>query len=245
VTALSDSTWPEIDRRTRSGRTLLVPIGSTEQHGPHLPLTTDSDIAVALAMAAATTLPRVVVAPVIAFGSSGEHAGFPGTLSIGQAATELMLTELGRSAGIDFAMIVIVSTHGGNHDPVERAVSLLASEGHPVRAWSPQWGGDAHAGRTETSLMLAIAPERVRLSLVETGNTKPIATLMPFLRNRGVRGVSANGILGDPAGATSEEGRRMLDAAVDELVMFLGPEPDTSADLPVDSPSDPPSEAVR
>jgi mycofactocin system creatininase family protein len=165
MTALADSTWPEVATAAGAGAVLVVPLGSTEQHGPHLPLTTDTDIAVAIAREASARRPRLVVAPPVAYGSSGEHDGFAGTLSIGQEATELVLVELGRSATAQFDRVIVVSAHGGNAAPLARAVSRLADEGRAVEAWWPKWGGDLHAGRTETSLMLAIAPERVDLGV--------------------------------------------------------------------------------
>ena len=107
--------------------------------------------------------PDVVVAPPLAYGASGEHAGFPGTLSIGAEATELVLVELCRSATDDLRPRPASSTaHGGNAEPSRRAVGRLRAEGRDVRAWGPRWGGDAHAGETETSVMLALDPSRVR-----------------------------------------------------------------------------------
>ena len=103
-----------------------------------------------------------VVAPALPYGSSGEHAGFPGTLSIGREALEHVLVELARSAG--FARVLFLCAHGGNAEPLAAAVRVLRAEGRDVRAWSPRWDGDAHAGRTETSLMLALAPELVGAS---------------------------------------------------------------------------------
>jgi creatinine amidohydrolase len=196
---------------------LAVPVGATEQHGPHLPLTTDTDIAVALV----ERLPGAVAAPPLCFGSSGEHAGFLGTLSIGQPVTQRVLIELGRSACESYAHVLFVSTHGGNAAPVARAVEYLRFEGRDVRAWSPRFGGDAHAGRTETSLMLELDPARVKLELAEPGCTEDIAALMPRLRREGVRAVSPNGILGDPAGASAEEGRELLERATAELREFV------------------------
>ncbi|HUD17532.1 MAG TPA: mycofactocin biosynthesis peptidyl-dipeptidase MftE [Acidimicrobiales bacterium] len=210
--------WPEVARRSRSGAILLIPVGSTEQHGPHLPCTTDTDIAAAMAAGASERLDRVVVAPPFPYGSSGEHQGFAGTLSIGREATELALVELGRSACTDFAHVVMVSTHGGNAVPVTRAMARLAADGLPVTTWSPSWSGDLHAGRTETSLLLAIAPQRVRVDRAEPGDTRPIATLLPLLRDHGVRAVSPNGVLGDPTGASAEEGHRLLADACEQLV---------------------------
>src|SRR5689334_2633361 len=89
---------------------IVVPLGATEQHGPHLPLGTDTTIACALASGLAAAR-EVVVAPALPYGSSGEHAGFEGTLSIGQAALELVLIELVRSAA---SPVLFVSAHGGN-----------------------------------------------------------------------------------------------------------------------------------
>ena len=221
VRRMHTSTWPELADVARSGGTLVIPFGSTEQHGPHLPVTTDTDIAVAIADAAARRDPRLTVGPPLPYGSSGEHQGFPGTLSVGQDATVHLLVELGRSAAVDFAHTVVVSAHGGNAAPLARAMRCLAEEGHPVSAWSPSWNGDLHAGRTETSLMLAIAPERVHLDRAEPGNTRPLDELLPLLRSDGIRPISANGVLGDPGGAGPEEGVRLLDQAVDELLAVL------------------------
>jgi len=103
----------------------------------------------------------------------------------------------------------------------DQAVRLLRYEGRDA-AWFPcAAGGDAHAGRTETSLMLALDPARVDLELAEPGCTEDIAALMPRLRREGVRAVSPNGILGDPAGASAAEGRELLDRATAELREFV------------------------
>jgi creatinine amidohydrolase len=209
---------------------LAVPVGSTEQHGPHLPLSTDADLAVALCaqLGAQPYGPRpgVVVAPPVFYGSSGEHEGFAGTISIGQEATELLLTELGRSATRTFARVLLVSTHGGNTEAVRRAVTRLRAESRDVSVWFPRWHGDAHAGRAETSLQLALAPDAVRLDRAEAGNTTPIAELMPTLRATAVRGVSPNGVLGDPAGASAAEGAAMFADLLADLNDYLESWPD-------------------
>jgi mycofactocin system creatininase family protein len=210
---LGAKAWPEVP----DGGLLAVPLGATEQHGPHLPLDTDTRIAVALAEGLVSRRADVLIAPALPYGSSGEHAAFAGTLSIGQQALELVLVELVRSAWFA-AGVVLVCWHGGNAEPLERATALLDRERRRILPWLPTIrGGDAHAGRTETSLMLALAPEAVRRRRAKPGNTHPLPTIAADLRREGVRAVSPNGVLGDPAGAAAEEGRRLLDTLVDDL----------------------------
>jgi mycofactocin precursor peptide peptidase len=223
VNQLEAMTWPEAGHRSLSGAVLLLPVGSTEQHGPHLPLTTDTDMAIAIATGAAERRDQLVVAPALAYGSAGEHQDFSGTLSIGSAATEAVLVELGRSAAHDYAHVALVSTHGGNAEPVAAAVARLAGEGKSVSWWSPRWPGDLHAGHTETSVMLAIAPERVHLDRAEAGDLRALDELLPLLRRHGVRPVSANGVLGDPRGAHPAHGRTLLALAVDQLLDMIDP----------------------
>lgn len=217
---LAAATSPEL---ARAGGALLVPVGSTEQHGPHLPLGTDTLVAEAVARRLADALPGAVVAPSLPYGSSGEHAGFAGTVSIGQEALEAVVVELGRSAAATFPALVLVSGHGGNAAPLRRAVRRLVAEGRPARLASPAFPGDAHAGRTETALLLALAPSLVRADRAAAGVTTPLAGLLPELRRAGVAAVSPNGVLGDPSGATAEEGRSLLEGAVAGLVAELGP----------------------
>jgi creatinine amidohydrolase len=208
--------WPEVGVRAATS-VLAVPIGSTEQHGPHLPLSTDTDIAVAMARRLSNARPDVSVAPPMPYGSSGEHAGFPGTLSIGQSALELVIVELVRSAD-DFAGVVLVSAHGGNAEPVDRAVATLQGEGRRVVAWCPSGYRDAHAGRSETSLMLALRADSVRLDAAEAGATRPVSELMGALRAGGVSSVSENGVLGDPSEASAEEGAALLETMLADLI---------------------------
>src|SRR5262249_9584288 len=192
-------------------RLLAVPLGSCEQHGPHLPLDTDTRVAVQLADRLAAARDDVVVAPALAYGASGEHAGFAGALSIGQDGLTPAGVELVRSADA-FAGVVLVNGHGGNATAIDHAVTILTAEGRRVLPWSPSVEGDAHAGRTETAVLLALAPSVVRMERAEAGATAPPAELMAARRAGGVASVAANGVLGDPTSASADEGRRMLDA---------------------------------
>jgi len=207
---LGERTWTEVEPAT-----VLVPVGSLEQHGPHLPLDTDARIAAAVARRAAD--PAMLVAPPLAYGASGEHEGFAGTLSIGHDALRAVLVELGRSAGWASRM-VFVNGHGGNLPTVPEAVVQLRQEGREV-AWSgcAVPGGDAHAGRTETSILLALDPSVVRLEAAEVGNTAELPALLPVLTKGGVRAASPNGVLGDPRGATAAEGEVLLATLVENL----------------------------
>ncbi|MEV6641396.1 mycofactocin biosynthesis peptidyl-dipeptidase MftE [Amycolatopsis sp. NPDC051371] len=207
---LADLSWPDVAERAAAGAILAVPIGATEQHGPHLPLSTDTDIALALCDRLSEKRRDVLVAPAVAFGSSGEHAGFAGTLSIGQEATELLLVELGRSAAETFRRLLFVSAHGGNTGPVARAVARLRAESRDVEVFQPRWDGDPHAGRPETALQLALRPGSVRMDLAVTGDLRPLGEVLPLLREGGTRAVSQNGVLGDPTGATASEGEVLL-----------------------------------
>ena len=221
MTDLAALTWPQVSARASAGAFLAVPVASTEQHGPHLPLSTDTDLAVALCARLAGARSDVLVAPPVAYGSSGEHQAFAGTLSIGQEALELLLVELCRSATVTFRKVLLVCTHGGNSEPVRRAQRRLRAESRDVLAWLPSWPGDAHAGRTETSLQLALSPERVHIDRAEPGNTRPITELMPVLRASSVHAVSPNGVLGDPAGASAAEGAALLGALLRDLLVVV------------------------
>ena len=218
MTELSGLTGPEGGAHAAAGASLAGPVASPEQHGPHLPLSTDADLAVWLCARLAGSRPGVLVAPPVAYGSSGEHQAFAGTLSIGQDALELLLVELCRSATVTFPKILLVCTHGGNSGPLRRAERRLRAESRDVLAWMPRWSGDAHAGRTETSLQLALAPERVHLGRAEAGNTRPVTELMPVLRASSVHAVSPNGVLGDPAGASAAEGATLLGEFLHDLL---------------------------
>lgn len=214
---LAAMTSPQIADHAAADGIVAIPVGSTEQHGPHLPLGTDRDVAVAVARRLAERMPQIAVAPAVGYGASGEHAGFAGTLSIGHEALELLLVELGRSAGETYRRQIFVNAHGGNAVPAVRAVRRLRAESRDVLLWMATWDGDAHAGRAETSLQLALRPDLVHVELAEAGNTTPVRELMEAMRAGGVRSVSPNGVLGDPAGADAGEGERMLARLVDGL----------------------------
>nr|WP_232523060.1 MULTISPECIES: mycofactocin biosynthesis peptidyl-dipeptidase MftE [unclassified Nocardioides] len=204
---MAAATSPE----TAGAGLVLVPVGSVEQHGPHLPLDTDTVIAVAVAEGVAAELPGTWVAPPISYGSSGEHQSFPGTASVGTEALTHVAVELVRSLRTWASRVVLVNAHGGN---------LAALNASDEIEWVPcaTEEVDLHAGFTETSLMLHLRPESVRLDRAEAGNPQPLSEILPAMMAGGVAAVSANGVLGDPAGATAAEGERVLKAMVADVL---------------------------
>jgi mycofactocin precursor peptide peptidase len=243
---LATAHWPDVEAGKR--RLLVVPVGSLEQHGAHLPLDTDTRIAAAVAERACAVLATagrdgLGLAPAIAIGASGEHADFPGTLSIGHAALSAMLVELGRHASLHWPAMLLVNGHGGNAGAIGDALGKLRAEGRDCHVWhagvrpamlaalrpgdgtraagAPAAVPDAHAGRVETSIMLALAPQDVRLDVAVAGETGPLPEIMAGLRAHGVRQVSPNGVLGDPAGASAAEGAALLGLLVADLAATL------------------------
>jgi mycofactocin system creatininase family protein len=211
-TDLGPLTWTDID--DGPAPIVVVPVGSCEQHGPHLPLDTDTTVATSLASRLADGRADCVVAPPLAVTASGEHGGFAGTLSIGTEVMAGVVIELARSA--DWAAgVVFVNGHGGNVTAMQRASEVFEQEGRNVLIWWPNIAGaDPHAGRTETSLMLAIEPEQVRVERAEPGPVPSMADLV----NHGVRPLSERGVLGDPTTASGREGAAILDELVRQLV---------------------------
>lgn len=201
-------TWTEV-----GAAYLVVPVGSCEQHGPHLPLHTDTVVAEALARDLIGRRDDCVLAPSIGITASGEHRGFAGTLSIGTEIMAGLVVELARSADWS-AGLVFVNGHGGNTTAMQRAAEVFEQEQRKVLIWWPKVpGADPHAGHTETSLMLALAPTEVRIGRAVAGPVPPLVELV----RQGIRPLSDTGVLGDPTTASAEEGRRLFGELADRL----------------------------
>lgn len=227
VRRLGDLTWTELDADPAAARTLVVPAGSLEQHGPHLPFDTDLRIAAALAERLVAARDDAVLGPPIAVGASGEHESFVGTLSIGTETLVAVIVELVRSALPDpasgrpsvFERVVFVNGHGGNIEAFARAEVVLRSESRELLVWHPRVpDGDSHAGRTETSILLHLDPDCVRVEAAEPGSTARWRDIGPTVMAEGLRAVTGNGILGDPTGATPAHGASLVELLVDDLV---------------------------
>ncbi len=157
---------------------------------------------------------ELLIGPALTITASGEHDGFPGTLSIGAEVMTDVVIEMVRSAGWA-ASVVLVNGHGGNHEPVTAAVAMLSNEGHRVSAWWPSdvadltgapAGDDLHAGLVETSVMTRLDPDSVRRDAISPGTSVDIEAL----RADGVALHSPSGVIGDPTSATAELGEAIL-----------------------------------
>jgi mycofactocin precursor peptide peptidase len=192
---------------------VVIPVGSWEQHGPHLPFDTDTRIAMAVINHSLPVddLSAVFVAPAITITASDEHAGFPGTLSIGTEAFAASAIGVAKSATWSRG-VLFVNGHGGNADAFRIVTKDLARNNIPHSIWSPPYDttDDMHAGKTETSLLMHLAPELVHTSRLTAGNTANITELIDDMKVGGVRQVSPNGILGDATAATAQHGSELF-----------------------------------
>jgi creatinine amidohydrolase len=231
---LTQMTSRQVEAEIARGRTtVVVPFGALEQHGPHLPLGTDAVLGDRLGPMLAQRL-NALCAPTMRVGCSWHHLAFAGTLSI-RPETLLMIVEdlVDSLTRHGFRRIVLLPTHGGNEGPLlkaarrsrhDAATIIVPSLRAPVEALlsrAKRRGavpGDAggHAGELETSLMLALAPNLVKVDLLEPGYTGPLdAAAVALFFGKGAHALSANGVLGDPRGASAKAGRAYIAAFLD------------------------------
>lgn len=205
---------------------VLLALGSWEQHGAHLPFDTDTVIIEAVVDAAIRSVDpentQFSVVPTIGVTASDEHNGFAGSLSIGTNALSDVVVSIARSASWARG-ICIVNGHGGNSDALKLVHSALEYENIRHSIWSLPYyeGADMHAGHTETSLMLHLAPGTVRMDLAEVGAIGDSEILIERMRAGGIKEVSSNGVVGDPTNATAAHGATMLSFYADHLSKLL------------------------
>jgi creatinine amidohydrolase/Fe(II)-dependent formamide hydrolase-like protein len=236
---IGELTSPEISTRLTATSILCLPIGSIEQHGPHLPLNTDAVLAEGIT--------RLIVArwgealdlwqlPTISVSLAREHEWAPGTLSLSVAGMIAYLHDLGRTIAksLPARNLMIVNGHGGNRGILEAlALDLRADCGLNVCIFHPAALADTaadtavpeiHGGKNETSMMLAIAPHLVRSDKMADLRKPPDGeTIRKTILQRGVtwpwmsdeNGLADSGVIGDPKAATVEYGRQIMDRAVE------------------------------
>ncbi|TMU98451.1 creatininase family protein [Streptomyces sp. DASNCL29] len=234
-------TSPDIASAIASGmRTAVLPLGATEQHGAHLPMSVDSDHADRLGVLVAERLGDALVLPTVRIGCSSHHLGFAGTLSLRAETLEAICSDCCASlAGHGFRRVLIFSAHIGNYPvlgdiepklaarlPSGLDVIAFADSAAVLRAWrdaaqrvaglADHVGG--HADVAESSIMLAVRPDAVRNDRAAAGFTGSMDdALLARVFTDGVKAVAPSGVLGDPRGMSSELGFACLTAVADLL----------------------------
>ncbi len=239
---LGELTWPEAAERFRQVDVALLPVGSLEQHGPHLPLDTDAFDAALTArrVAAACSEPRPLVLPLIPYGVSYAHEDFAGTLSVSPDTLARMVHEIGLGVAREgITKLVIVNGHGGNGPALHFAAQMINRDAHIFTCVDTgetsdadvaelcDVKNDAHAGDIETSTSLAVRPELVRMDLAEAFVPEFSSSYLDFASRRSVgwyartARISPSGVLGDPTRATREKGERIWEVTVRRLVELV------------------------
>lgn len=226
-----DATRDEL-RAALPDAVVVLPIGATEQHGPHLPVGTDALVAETIARRAAESAAvvsphEVILAPTLPFGASAHHLAFGGTISLGTATLIAVLDDIVDSIEQQGGRrVLIVNGHGGNQGASRAVASAADARAAVTVATVDYWeiGGlssPGHAGEVETSLILAIDPDRVHLDRV-TRDGPPDLPAVPGLAVHG-KWIwdRIGGFTDDPIGATSERGRERLDRAVEAVARAI------------------------
>ena len=254
VAHMSEVQWarlsaPELGVLAGKDAVVILPVGSIEQHGPHLPVDVDSRLVHEVSVRAAGLAPPerpVVVAPTVSVGLAQHHMSFGGTLTLDFSTFHALLRCIVESMlHCGFRKIAMVNGHGGNTNPLKVVVNELAREFDAPFVSCTYWDlADSafreildvqrcvmHGGEVETSLMLAVAPELVRLDRLEgidppsfEGDEDPFEAA--FYRSLDMDELSESGVLGSPLSASVEKGERLLAAAAEALSGRLL-EPDT------------------
>lgn len=235
-------TWPEALQRFEQVDIAVLPVGSIEQHGPHLPLDTDAFDAnyLALQVAEACSEPKPLVLPAISYGVSYHHEDFKGTVSISNDTLSRMVYDIGISisrSGIK--KLVIINGHGGNSPALNYAAQMINRDAHifvcvdtgetsDVDVYSlVETPNDVHAGEVETSTALAVRPHLVNMDLARREVPEFSSRYLDFTSKRGVawyaytRRISSSGVMGDPTRASVEKGKKIWDMMITHLVALV------------------------
>ena len=233
-------TWAEIKAEIQNGRdTVVVPFGATEQHGRHLPLGTDAVLGDEIGWGVAERL-GAILAPTVRFGCSEHHLAFSGTISLSPKTFHSIAADVVASlSGHGFRRIVLLPTHGGNFRPLaEAAAKIKPTEGVRVLAFTDFQGfvdaalessgafgvaaaeSGAHSGEWETSVMLALRPELVKMDRAAEGFVGELSEIMAKVFD-GIQNLDQNGVLGDPRPATAEAGKKYLADIIEFLYRWV------------------------
>jgi creatinine amidohydrolase len=240
---LFEMTRPEVEQAIAAGvDTVVVPLGSTEQHGLHLPLGTDAILGEAIGGRVARALGNALLAPGITIGCSEHHMDFAGSLTLSKETFGAVVGDVCRSlAHHGFGHIALIPTHGGNFTPLAKAVKVIRPELSGInliaytdlmgfmneifrvgkaREVTPEQAG-GHSGEFETSLMLTVRPDLVAMDVAQPGYVGDQLSIAALVFEKGFRAATENGVLGDPSDASAANGEVYLAALTDLLVGFI------------------------
>jgi len=235
----------QLRERARQNAIVILPVGSLEQHGPHLPVEVDSMLGETVALRTAREIAArghpVVVLPVIWTGVSEHHMSFGGTITLGLPAFSALIEDVCRSIlRHGFSKIVLLNGHGGNENGLRCLTDELTPKlGVPIVEFTYWYAaseaiagiletqsGLRHACEAETSMMMALRPElvaRERIPLAKSNRTPELSEAVGggVYRWRTIGAVSASGVIGNPEAATPDKGRRLLDAIAQAIAAKL------------------------
>lgn len=235
-------TWPDAEIRLKQVDIALLPVGSIEQHGPHLPLDTDAFDADYLAkrVAEACSDPKPLVLPLISYGVSYHHDDFQGTISIGNDTLSRLIYEIGMSSARNGVQkLVIINAHGGNAPALNYAAQQINRDAHIFVCVDTgessdvdiyrliETPNDVHAGEVETSTSLAVRPHLVKMDLARKAVPEFSSRYLNFTSRRSVawyaytRKISATGVMGDPTKASARKGEKIWELMIAHLVAFV------------------------
>jgi creatinine amidohydrolase len=241
-------TWPEIKEAVAGERVVVLPVGTVEQHGPHLPLVTDVLTATELSRMAVARIPEeALLMPPVYYSFNEHHLDFPGTIAVGGETIIQYVTDIGTSlAHHGFRKILIVNGHGSNVPFLDIAARNITNRSAAICAMVPWWnlvprdllaelresefpGGMAHACELETSVLLYLRGDLVQIDKAEKdisfAKTEffywDLQAASPVYFQEWFSRYSRTGTVGDPTKATAEKGRRFAEAVADRMVAVI------------------------
>jgi creatinine amidohydrolase len=234
---MADMSWAELKEYLEGDDRVILPLGATEEHGPHLGLGTDFIEAEAIAEAVSAAS-GVAMAPTLNYGMSHALMGFPGTMSLRPATLIAVIEDLFRALYLHgFRRILVVNGHGGNTSALSSALQTVAADLQGLRVKNFEWWTDAeayrvvidmmgpqegsHASAGETAFMLAVRPNAVKMRRL-TGRDAPVQPSRELTTIQTFSQKYPDGIMGlDPRNATREAGEALLKKSVEICVHEL------------------------
>jgi creatinine amidohydrolase len=242
-----EHTWPELNEAAQAGKVVVIPVGTTEQHGPHLPLSVDCVTSGEMSRMAVERIPEAaILMPQIWYAFNEHHLDFPGTIAVQWQNFINYVVDIGKSvAHHGFRKILFVNGHGSNIPFLDIASRLISNQTDAIAAIVPWWnlaepaiteirespfpGGMSHACELETSVLLHLRPDLVDMSkAVKDIHYQPSKYIWWDLQKGSpVRFMeffsrfSKTGVVGDATLATADKGRPVVECTVDHLVELI------------------------